>query len=203
MINLEDKTQHANNGATDNGAHEQVTALNGETTFAIGNKSFKSQTGNVSTHSRVTTRRVSKTSRVNVQTGTKVALVHSTTVTTSRSWSSPRVENLTANENGHTELSFDLFNQIPTSSDVFGWVNNLDSFIKDQNVGLDEQQVGTKNSSCTCGADGEKISTVDSGFNDKASEESYERPTRNKCTCGAELLEVSHSIIFSHSEASQ
>lgn len=203
MINLEDKTQYANNGATDNGVHVQVTSLNSESTVAIGNKRFESQTGNVGTHSRVTTRRVSKTSRVNVQTGTKVALVHSTTVTTSRSWSSPRVENLTANENGHTELSFDLFNQIPTSSDVFGWVNNLDSFIKDQNVGLDEKQVGTKYSSCACGADSEKISTVDSCFDDESSQKGYERPARDKCTCGTELLEVSHSIIFSHSEASQ
>ena len=96
---------------------------------------LSSHIGHVGTNTRVTLKRVTHTSRT-VGSGKKVSLVHSSTVSTTRSWSSPGVVSPILNLDGHAVLGLDFLNQIPRSGDLFGWVNNLDTFIKEQNIGL-------------------------------------------------------------------
>jgi hypothetical protein len=111
-------------------------------------KLLSSQSGNMGAHSRITFRRVTKTSR-SITTGEQITLVHSTSVATSRSWSGPRIERPAINSDGHTVFGLDLLDAIPTSSDLFGWVNNLDAFIKDQNIGLEKSEVDADTAAST------------------------------------------------------
>lgn len=150
----------------------------------------------VRTDSRVTLKRVAYTSdRINA--GMEIGSVHSSTVTTTRCWSSPGEVNFAPDLDRHAVLGVDLFNQIPGSGDLFGWVNNFDALIKEQNIGLQEEQVSTE---CTCSADTKTqhdIATVEKALNDKADEESNENPTARHRTSGSELFNVSHNASFS------
>ena len=157
---------------------------------------LSSNVGHVGTNTRVTLKRVTHTSRT-VGSGKKVSLVHSSTVSTTRSWSSPGVVSPIVNVDGHAVLGLDLLNQIPGSGDLFGWVNNLDTFIKEQNIGLEEEQIRTE---CTCATDTNRyqdISAVEEALNYKSEKENDENPAASNGATGSELFDVSHCASFS------
>ncbi len=160
------------------------------------------QLGNISARTRVTSRRVTKTTR-SLVTGKQVTLVNSSGVTTTWSRSGPGIENLASDLDGHTELSFDLLNKIPTSGDLFGWVNDLYAFIEDQNVGLQKQKVGAESSGARDSAGENQVPAVNSGLNNETCKEEDKNPAASNGAAWAELLNVCHSVSFSHMEASQ
>ncbi len=163
---------------------------------------FAPHLADVRTHTRVTSQRITKTSR-SIATGKQVTSVHSFRMTTTRGWSGPGVENFSTNLNGHAELSLNLFDQIPSSGDLFGWIDNLDTFIKDQNVGFQKEKIGTHNSGDTDSRCENQISTVNSSLKNKSHEEENKNPATCNCATGAEFLNVCHFPSFSHMEASQ
>ena len=157
---------------------------------------LSSNVGHVGTNTRVTLKRVTHTSRT-VGSGKKVSLVHSSTVSTTRSWSSPGVVSPILNLDGHAVLGLDLLNQIPRSGDLFGWVNNLDAFIKEQNVGLNEDQVRT-DSTCAADADrGDDVTVVEEALNNKSDKEEDENTSTGNSASGSELFTIRHFASFS------
>jgi len=162
---------------------------------SLGDEIFAAQSSNVGTRSRITSRRVTNSNRVITAAGSEVTLVHTLRVTTTRSWSSPRINSFSVNQNRHAVLGLDLVNAIPTSSDLFGWINNLDAFIKDNNIGLEETHVGTENSQSADNARNEQFAdaTVESALRDKSNKESDQHPTHNQSTGGTELFGIIHA----------
>ena len=157
---------------------------------------LSSNVGHVSTDTRVTFKRVTHTSG-SISTGKKITLVHSSTVTTTRRGSGPGVVSPLVNVDGHAVFGFDLLNQIPRSGDLFGWVNNLDTFIKEQNVGLKEEQVGTVSAGATDTNGHQDISAVEEALKNKSNKERNQNPTTCDCTTGSELLAICHCASFS------
>ena len=173
-----------------------VIANDFKLTSSSTRKVLSSKAGHVSTDTRVTSQRVTHTSGT-VGSGKKITLVHSSTVSTTRSWSSPGVVSPIVNVDGHAVLGLDLLNQIPGSGDLFGWVNNLDTFIKEKNVGLKEEQISTE---CTCATDTNRykdISAVEEALNNKSEKENDENPAASNGATGSELFDVSHCPSFS------
>ena len=161
-----------------------------------GSEVFSSDVSHVSANTRVTFKRVSYTSR-SISTGKKISLVHSSTVTTTRSWSGPGVVSLISDLDGHAVFGFDLLNQIPRSGDLFGWVNNLDAFIKEQNIGLNEDQVRTES---TCAADtncGDDVTVVEEALNNKSDKEEDENTSTGNGASRSELFTIRHFASFS------
>jgi len=160
-----------------------------------GDEIFSAKTGNVGTRTRITSRRVTNSNRVRTTAGSEVTLMHTLSVTTTRSWSGPRVEIAPINDDGHAVLGLDLFNTIPTGSDLFGWVNNLDTFIKDSNVGLNKTKVcaESKRSTDENRDHGFEQSTVVNTLSDKTCEKSDQHPTHNQRTSGTELFGIVHA----------
>ena len=117
-----------------------------------GDKVFSAQSRNVRTGTRITSRRVTQSNRIIGAMGREIGFMQTLDVTTARSWSSPGIESFIINEDRHTVFSFDLLNSIPTNSDLLGWVNDLDTFIKDYNVGFEKPQVRSENADSTCQA---------------------------------------------------
>ncbi len=157
---------------------------------------LSSNVGHVGTNTRVTLKRVTHTSGT-IGSGKKITLVHSSTVSTTRRWSRPGVLSPILNLDGHAVLGLDLLNQIPGSGDLFGWVNNLDAFIKEQNVGLKEEQIRTE---CTCATDTnryEDISAVEEALNNKSDKENDKNPAASNGAAGSELFHVCHCASFS------
>lgn len=163
---------------------------------ALGDELFSSDSSHVSADTRVTFKRVSYSSR-SISSGQQIGTVHSSTVSTTRSWSGPREVVLTSDLNGHAVLGLDLFNQIPRSGDLFGWVNDLDSFIAEKNVGLQKEQVSTECTSTT-DADGQQdISSNKEALNYKSGKESDQNPATGDRTSRSELFTVRHFRSFS------
>ena len=160
-----------------------------------GDEIFSAKTGNVGTRTRITSRRVTNSNRVRTTAGSEVTLMHTLSVTTTRSWSGPRVEIAPINDDGHAVLGLDLVNAIPASSDLFGWINNLDAFIKEHNVGLNKTQVASesKQSADKNRDHGFEQSTVVDALSDKTGEKSDQHPTHNQSASGTEFFGVIHA----------
>lgn len=201
MINLEKDAYQSNDAQSADDIDQTAIGSQFKVAGIVLNESVASQLSDVRTRTRITLRRVTKSSR-RIASGKQISLVHSFGVTVSRSGRSPREELAAIDSDGHTEFSFDLFHQVPRSGDLFGWISDLNSLIKDQNVGLKEQEISRDNSSAadSCGQD--KVATVNNGLNDKSTEEKSEQPTASNSATGPEFLDVRHRTSFSHMEAS-
>ena len=165
-------------------------------TSAHSSEVLSSNVGHVSTDTRVTLKRVTHTSGT-IGAGKRITLVHSSTVTTTRRGSGPGVVSPIVNVDGHAVLGLDFLNQIPRSGDLFGWVNNLDTFIKEQNIGLKEEQVRTE---CTCATDTNRhqdVSAVKEALNNKSEKENDKNPAASNGATGPELFHVGHCASFS------
>lgn len=155
-----------------------------------------SNLGHVRTNSRVTFKRVTYSSQI-VGTGEKISVVHSSAVSTTRRGSSPSEVSLSVDLNGHAVFGFYLLNQIPGSGDLFGWVNNLDAFIKEQNIGLKEEQVRTKGASSTDSKGQDDLTAVEKALNNKSDKEGDQNPATGNRTSGSELFTIRHFASFS------
>ena len=196
MINLKDNACCTDYSACCNGVTQDVVTADLKFTSTRTSEILTTQLGDMRTNSRVTLKRITNSSR-SINAGKKISFVHSSTVTTTWSGSRPGVEGLTIDKDGHTVFGFDLFNKIPSNGDLFGWVNNLDSLIKDQNVGLQEQQVGANDSSTTNSCCGDQVSAVHNSLNNEAGEEENQNPTASNSAAGSELFDVGHFASFS------
>jgi hypothetical protein len=118
-------------------------------------------------------------------------------VSTTGRWSSPSEVTLASDLDGHAVFGFYLLNQIPRSGDLFGWVNNLDAFIKDHNVGLKEEQVCT-NGTCTTDSNSQHdVAGVQETLHNKATKESDQDPSTSNRTSGSEFFTIRHFASFS------
>lgn len=165
-------------------------------TSANSSEVLSSNVGHVSTDTRVTLKRVTHTSGT-IGSGKKITLVHSSTVSTTRSWSGPGVVSPIINLDGHAVSGLDLLNQIPCSGDLFGWVNNLDTFIKEQNVGLKEEQVRTVSTGAADTNSHQDISAVEEALNNKSDKESDKNPAASNGAAGPKLFTLCHCASFS------
>ena len=162
---------------------------------AAGDEVFSAQPRDVRTGTGITSRRVTQSNRKIGATGREIGFMHSLGVTTTRNWSGPGVNSFVINEDGHAVFGLDLFNQVPTHRDLFGWVNNRDAFIKDENVGFEKPQVGNVSTDCTCQSCEKNFSSssVKDRLESKASEKSDQNPSHHQRTGGAKLLRVIHA----------
>jgi hypothetical protein len=176
--------------------HTGVIADDLKLTSFSADEILSSDLGHVGADTRITLKRVTYSSR-SISAGNQISSVHSSTVSTTRSWSGPGVVTLASNLDRHAVLGFDLLNQIPRSGDLFGWVNNLDTFIKDKHIWLQKDQVGAE---CACTTDTntqQNISAEDQALNNKAGKEGDQKPAAGNCTSGSELFNIRHFASFS------
>ena len=157
---------------------------------------LSSNVGHVSTDTRVTFKRVSYTSR-SISAGNKISRVHSSTMSTTRRWSGPGVVGLVSDLDGHGVFGLDLLNQIPGSSDLFGWVNNLDAFVKEQNIGLKEEQIRTKGTGSTDSNRQDYVAAIEKTLNNKSDKEGDKNPSASNGAAGSELFTIRHVLSFS------
>lgn len=157
---------------------------------------LSSNLGHVGADTRITLKRVTYSSR-SISTGKQIGTVHSSTVSTTRSWSGPGVVTLASDLDRHAVPGFDLLNQIPGSCDLFGWVNDLDALIKEKHIGFQKEQVRTE---CTSSADTNgqhNISAEDEALNNKTGEKGDQNPATGNCASRSELFTIGHFASFS------
>ena len=200
MTKLENGDCQSNHDEGDIQSQDAHIVSDFELGITNADKAFLAQLGNMGTNTRITSRRVTNTTK-RISTGKKITLVKTSLVSTTWSGSGPRVEDLITNGNGHAVFGIDLINQIPGNSDLFGWVNNLDSLIKDQNVGSNKEKVSTDNSRATDQRSQSNLAAVDGALDNEAGEENNQNAAAYKGAAGTEFLDVAHEHSFSQMEA--
>ena len=200
MTKLENSDCQSNHDERNIQNQDARIAYDFELGITNADKAFLAQLGNMGTNTRITSRRVTNTTKW-ISTGKKVTLVKTSLVSTTWSGSGPRVEDLITNGDGHAVFGIDVINQIPGNGDLFGWVNNLDSLIKDQNVGSEKEQVSTDNSGAADQHGQGNAAAVDCTLNNEAGEEKNQNRSTYKGAAGTEFLDIAHEYSFSQMEA--
>ena len=200
MTKLENSDCQCNHDERNIQSQDAHIASEFELGITNSDKAFLAQLGNMGANTRITSRRVTNTTK-RISTGKKITLVKTSLVSTTWSGSSPRVEDLITNGDGHAVFGIDLINQIPGNSDLFGWVNDLDSLIKDQNVGSNKEKVSTDNSSAADQRSHSNVAAVDGALDNEAGEENNQNAAAYKGAAGTEFLDVAHEHSFSQMEA--
>jgi hypothetical protein len=157
---------------------------------------LSSNLGHVGANTRITLKRVTYSSR-SISTGKQIGTVHSSTVSTTRSWSGPGVVTLASDLDRHAVLGFDLLNQIPRSGDLFGWVNDLDALIKEKHIGFQKEQVRAEGAGTTDSKGQHKIAADNHGLNNKTAKKGDQNPATGNCASGSELFTIGHFASFS------
>ena len=169
-----------------------------------GHELFSTQPCDMRTHPRITSWRVTKTSQ-RATAGKQVTLMQSSRMTTSRRWSGPGVKNGAIDGDRHAVLSLDLIDAIPTSGDLFGWVNNLDAFIKDSHVRFDKTEISSDRGETGYQNSYKSFSntTHEGALYDEAKKEGDQQPAHDQSACRAKFFGVIHLSSFSQMEASR
>lgn len=163
---------------------------------ATSSEVLASGVGHIGTDSGVTFKRVTYSSR-SIGSWEQIGFMHSATVTATWGGGGPRMENLFSSLDRHAVSSFDLFNKIPSNSDLFGWINNFDALIKEQNVGLQKEQIRSHDAAGADSTGQNQVSAIDSGLNNKTGEENNHRPATSNGTTRSKSLTIRHSVSFS------
>jgi hypothetical protein len=125
--------------------------------------------------------------------------VNRASMVTAGSGSSPRVNALSGEVNAHGVAGFDRLNAIPANLNTLDGVGDADSFIKDFNLGMDEEQVGdreNKNSPRTC----DEVSfdrTHCKGLNNKSENNDRRYASREPRATRSIENDITHPAIFS------
>ena len=201
MINLKKDAYCSDDQSS--GSNENQSEIRSDFKTVNGGRAelVASQLSDVGTGTRITLHRVTKTSR-RITSGKHISSVHSSTVTTTWCRSRPGVVTTAGDGDGHAVFSFNLFNEIPTGSDLFGWINDLDALVKDQNVGLQEEQIRADNSGATNCCSDNNVAAIKNSLSNEARKENDKSPSASDSAAGLELLNICHRPSFSHMEAS-
>lgn len=165
------------------------------TSFSV-DKTLSSNLGHVGADTRITLERVTYPSR-SICAGKQIGSVHSSTVSTARSWSGPSVITLAPYLDRHAVLGFDLLNQIPRNGDLFGRVNNLDTLVKEKYIWLQKEEIRAEGACTTDSNSQQNISIEEQALNYKTSKEGDQKPAAGNCASGSELFTIRHFASFS------
>ena len=108
-------------------------------------KVIKTSSGQIRSSTRMSTRRFTRTNQgvVTKFESTNIRTVNVSGVISAGSGSGPGIDQLFSNFNGHAVSGVNLFNTMPTDSDLNKWISDCYSFVENADFGANEEQVGT------------------------------------------------------------
>lgn len=170
-----------------------------QSSMIVGDEISSAQSSDMGTSARVTSWRITKSNRKIAATGGEITLMQSFEMVTTRSWSSPSIKSSLVDNYGHAVFGFDLIDAVPACDDLFGWINNLDSLIKDNDIRFKKTQVCTEETDTAQRASDEDFinSCKKDGLASKAGEKDDRNPTHYQGAIWAKPLWVGHWPSFS------
>ncbi len=108
-------------------------------------KVIKTDAGHIRSSTRMSTRRFTRTNQgvVTKFESTNIRTVNVSGVISAGSGSGPGIDQLFSNFNGHAVSGVNLFNTMPTDSDLNKWISDCYSFVENADFGANEEQIGT------------------------------------------------------------
>lgn len=108
-------------------------------------KVIKTDAGHIRSSTRMSTRRFTRTNQgvVTKFESTNIRTVNVSGVISAGSGSGPGIDQLFSHFNGHAVSGVNLFNTMPTDSDLNKWISDCYSFVENADFGANEEQVRT------------------------------------------------------------
>lgn len=204
MIDVKnDATEHS---ATNNGDATSIEN-NGSSNISIttaGKKVLITHTRTVDSSTRIRTRRVGS-SDASVRLDTKafdITTVERTRTITTRRWSGPSIDSAIIEGNSQGVFSANVFDFIPTDSELAKWIDDSNSFIEENNFGAMQNQVDAHTNQS---APRDRSESFMQG-SDESTLDNHDRNQRvsdvstNHSTDGAKSFAVAHAPIFTQDE---
>ena len=125
--------------------------------------------------------------------------VDGTSMVSTGSWGSPSVDSFTGDLDAHGVAGLNLFNAIPADGNALDRVGDADSFIKDFNLWMDEEQITDANNEYSPSARHQVSSDRASseGLNNKCENDDRRYSGREPGAAGTVENHITHSAIFS------
>ena len=199
------------NDATEQGASNNGDATSIEndgssniTITTAGKKILITHTRTVDSSTRIRTRRVgSGDASVRLDSHAfDITTVKSTRTVTTRRWSGPRIDSAIIEGNGQSVFGANIFDFIPTDSEVAKWIDDSNSFIKENNFGTVHNQIDAHGDENTPGNRSESLvqSSNENTLDNHDRNQRVSDVSANHCTDGAKSFPIAHAPIFTQDE---
>ena len=192
--------------ATNNGDATSVEN-NGSSNISItieGKKILITHTRTVDSSTRIRTRRVgsSDASVVLNSQAFDITTVKSTRTVTTRRWSGPRIDSAIIEGNSQSVFGANIFVFIPTDSEVVKWIDDSNSFIKENNFGTVHNQIDDHADENTPGNRSESLvqSSNENTLDNHDRNQRVSDVSANHSTDGAKSFPIAHAPIFTQDE---
>lgn len=128
------------------------------------------------------------------------AFVHSSGVVATRSRSCNCVDNLVINLDGHAKASLNGFDLMPANPNFTQHIGNDDSFIEENNLRFQEENVGTESNCCANGENTDDSLSVRNNeiVSNKTKAQENAEAKKHKVTSRAVYQGITHSRIITH-----
>ena len=159
-----------------------------------------SATGQVRRHTRITSRRFTKSNALGVSQihSPNVAGMNFSAVITTRSWSGPGVDNLICDLNAHGVSGFDSLNIAPSNGVTPNWIDDIDSLVTNFNAWAMQNQVETVSNQATNTSDQERITegATEDGLHHHHQNTAVHNGSSNDTGFAAKNFRVGHDSIL-------
>ena len=204
MIDVKnDATEHS---ATNNGDATSIED-NGSSNISIttaGKKVLITHTRTVDSSTRIRTRRVgsSDASVVLNSQAFDITTVKRTRTVTTRRWSGPRIDSAIIEGNSQSVFGANIFDFIPTDSEVVKWIDDSNSFIKENNFGAVHNQIDAHADENAPGNRSESLvqSSNENTLDNHDRNQRVSDVSANHSTDGAKSFTIAHAPIFTQDE---
>lgn len=204
MIDVKsDATEHSATNNSDATSIENNGSSNISITTA-GKKVLITHTRTVDSSTRIRTRRVgsSDASVVLNSQAFDITTVKSTRTVTTRRWSSPRIDSAIIEGNSQSVFGANIFDFIPTDSEVVKWIDDINSFIKENNFGSVHNQIDAHADENTPGNRSQTLvqSSNENTLDNHDRNQRVSDVSANHSTDGAKSFTIAHAPIFTQDE---
>ena len=204
MIDIKnDATEHSasNNGeatSIENGGGSNISIT------TAGKKILITHTRTVDSSTRIRTRRVggSDASVVLDSKSFDITTVKRTRTVTTRRWSGPSIDSAIIEGNSQGVFSANLFDFIPTDSELAKWIDDSNSFIEENNFGAMHNQVDSHTNQGTPSEGSESLvqSSNENTLDNHDRNQRVSDVSANHSSDGAKSFPVAHAPIFTQDE---
>ena len=204
MIDVQDDA--AQSGATNSGDAAFI-GNDGASNISIttaGKKTLITHTRTVDSSTRIRTRRVSGSdaSVVLDSEAFDITTVKRTRTVTTRRWSSPRIDSAIVNGDSQSVFSANIFDFIPTDSELAKWIDDSNSFVEENYFGAMHNKVDAHTNEQSPSSSSQPFvqSSDESALDNHDRNHHVSDVSANHSTDGAKSFAIAHAPIFTQDE---
>ena len=201
MVGIKNDSQHT----ADNQSEQPIFIRNHDAVTTVRtsriSKTLKSHDGKISRSTTMSSRTITRTNKAADSDIHSLDLtgMDSSAVISAGSGSSPRINNFVSDLNTHGVFGIDIFNALPTHSDLIKWISDSNSLIKEFDLWSVQNQVaqGCCEDAPDCSTDASMGIASEESLNNHNRDNTVGNECSKNATAGPEDIDVTHAPILS------